>query len=82
MSCGPQDALETELMLATVADGGAELDALVARLGVTVLERAAGKATVMLTAHPDELDRVSAELVSFGIDEIQRTGRIALRKLA
>jgi acetolactate synthase small subunit len=36
---------------------------------------------VMLTAHPDELDRFAAELVGFGIDDIQRTGRIALRKL-
>jgi acetolactate synthase-1/3 small subunit len=77
----PADALEVELLLATVADRGDELDALIARQGAVVLERVAGQATVMLSAHPDELDRFAAELVSFGIEEIQRTGRIALRKL-
>jgi acetolactate synthase-1/3 small subunit len=76
----PADALEVELLLATVRDGTG-LDALVAGSGAVVLEQTDGKAMVMLTAHPDELDRFAAELVGFGIDDIQRTGRIALRKL-
>jgi acetolactate synthase I/III small subunit len=79
---GPEVALETELMLATVNTGGDGLEALAEGAGGKVVDRGAGRATVMLAAAPDDLDRFEEELRAFGIVELQRTGRIGLRKLS
>ena len=79
---GPQDALETELMLATVETSGRALDTLAEGLGAKVVDRSASRATVMLASSPEELDRFEEELRVFGIVELQRTGRIGLRKLS
>jgi len=79
---GPKEALETELMLATVNTVGEGLEALAEGAGAKVVDRGAGRATVMLASGPDDLDRFEEELREFGIVELQRTGRIGLRKLS
>jgi acetolactate synthase-1/3 small subunit len=77
----PAHALEFELLLATVAAPRAALDELIAQVGASVVDESASSTTVRLTAHPDEIDRFANVLFTFGIVELQRTGRIALPKL-
>ena len=79
----PQDAFEAELLVATVHDGGhpAQLDTLVHEFGAAVVDRGEDLATVMLSGDPRDLDRFEELLRELGIVELQRTGRIALRKL-
>lgn len=80
----PSDALEVELMLATVAKGdskGAKLEELVSTRGGTIMETGEDAATVMLAAAPEVLDELAERLDEHGIIALQRTGRIALPKL-
>ena len=77
----PAEAIESELLLATVASPVAALQSLVAGAGATVLDNAGGRTTVQLTASPEALDRFAEDLAPFSIVELHRTGRIALPKL-
>jgi acetolactate synthase-1/3 small subunit len=77
----PDQALESELLLATVGAPRADVDRVIAAAGAEIVDESASRTTVRLTAHPDELDRFADALVPFGIVELQRTGRIALPKL-
>ena len=80
----PRDAIQAELMLATVLTTGAkrsEVDAVVREHGATLIEEGSGAATLMLAAGSDRLDRLEAALGPIGILALQRTGAIALRKL-
>lgn len=80
----PRTSVERELLLATVrvpaADRGQVLEianifeAKVLAVGVDAL-------TVSLDGHPDKLDDFEDLLGSYGIVELQRTGRVALPKL-
>lgn len=80
----PEQAMERELLLATVGAGveqRVQVAALVQMFAGTVLDVAADQVTVAVTAAPDTLDDVEDLLASFGIVELQRTGRVALPKL-
>ena len=77
----PDRAFESELLLATVAATTSALAALVSDAGAEIVDEAESAVTVRLAAHPDALDRFAEALGSFGIIELQRTGRIALPKL-
>jgi acetolactate synthase-1/3 small subunit len=80
----PADAIEAELLLATVnagPDGHDELARLAQSHGARIVESSPAKATVMLAGSPDSLDQLEDELASLGIVELQRSGRIALPKL-
>ncbi len=81
----PANALESELLLATVQAGPAEREALVEaalKVGADVVDESEEHTTVSLAGHPDLLDEFEGTLGAFGITELQRTGRIALPKLA
>lgn len=78
------DAIERELMLATISmsdESRDELEALVERFSAKVLDSGVGSATLMVTGTPEHLDLVISLLGPFGIIELQRTGRVALAKL-
>ena len=80
----PEQAMERELLLATVGAGGeqrVQVAALVQMFAGTVLDVASDQVTVAVTAAPDTLDDVEDLLAPFGIVELQRTGRVALPKL-
>lgn len=81
----PEDAEEAELLLATVSSGsdqrGALLEVLQTFEGRLVAE-AGGTYTVLLAGHPSSLDAFETALTPYGIVALQRTGTIALPKLA
>ncbi|HCB37149.1 MAG TPA: acetolactate synthase small subunit [Acidimicrobiaceae bacterium] len=79
----PAESVERELLLARVsADDRVEVDKVLARWGGSVLDADDDEMIVSVDAHPSEIDRCEAELRKFGIGVLQRTGRIALRKLS
>jgi acetolactate synthase-1/3 small subunit len=80
----PADALEAELLLATVLVGDdalAALEACCSGAGASIAERGDGVVTVMLAAAPEVLDAFESDLAHYTIRELQRTGRIGLPKL-
>jgi acetolactate synthase I/III small subunit len=80
----PEAATERELLLATVhvdENSRASFQTSLAAVGGTIVDEAAGMATVMLAGHPDELDAFASGLEASAIGELQRTGSIALPKL-
>jgi acetolactate synthase-1/3 small subunit len=80
----PEQAIERELLLATVradASQRVEVAALVGMFQGTVIDVAADRVTVAVTGTPDALDDAEGLLAPFGIVELQRTGRVALPKL-
>jgi acetolactate synthase-1/3 small subunit len=81
----PADAIEAELLLATVRPGAGQPQALRAALeaaGASVVEESSDASTVMLAGPPAALDAFEAAMSGFEIVELQRTGRVALPKLA
>ena len=81
----PADAFEAELLLASVSIDGigrAVLSSMADSFGASVVEQSASAATVMLAGSPQSLDQFENALAALGIVELQRTGRIALPKLA
>jgi acetolactate synthase-1/3 small subunit len=80
----PADATEAELCLVTVraALARAALEAALAAAGARVVEEAGDTVTARLAGAPAELDAFEAALARFEIVELQRTGRVALPKLA
>jgi len=80
----PRDALERELLLATVhvddANRGAVLDA-VAHAGAAIVDFDALAVTIMLAGTPAACDQFERRLESFADVELHRTGRVALSRL-
>jgi acetolactate synthase-1/3 small subunit len=81
----PDDAVERELMLATVkagAEARSQVTELAAIFEAKIVDVGYDAMTLMVSGTPDKLDAISDLLAPFGIIESQRTGRIALPKLA
>jgi acetolactate synthase-1/3 small subunit len=80
----PRDAVERELLLATVAvddeSRPAVLDT-VAHAGASIVDVDASAVTVMLAGTPGACDQFERRLESFAQVELHRTGRVALSRL-
>jgi acetolactate synthase-1/3 small subunit len=80
----PQDALERELLLASVPiDETRRADVLgvTARTGASIVDVSPVSVTVMLAGTPEACDALERELEAFGDVALQRTGRVALPRL-
>ncbi len=80
----PRRSVERELMIATVKAGTAERSHVAELVNIfegKILAVAESVLTVSLEGHPDKLDDFVELLGSYGIVELQRTGRVALPKL-
>jgi acetolactate synthase-1/3 small subunit len=80
----PRDAVERELMLATVradATGRSQVIELVGLFDGRIVDVGHDELTVSLDCEPARLDDLEDLLRPFGIVELQRTGRVALPKL-
>jgi acetolactate synthase I/III small subunit len=81
----PDEAVERELMLITVkgtAEARSQVTELAAIFEAKIVDVGYDAMTLMVAGTPDKLDALSDLLAPFGIVESQRTGRIALSKLA
>jgi acetolactate synthase I/III small subunit len=81
----PDEAVERELMLVTVkgtAEARSQVTELAAIFEAKIVDVGYDAMTLMVAGTPDKLDAISDLLAPFGIVESQRTGRIALSKLA
>ena len=81
----PDDAVERELMLATVKAGAetrSQVTELAAIFEAKIADVGYDAMTLLVAGTPEKLDAISDLLAPFGIIESQRTGRIALPKLA
>ncbi len=81
----PDDAVERELMLATVkapADARTHVSELASIFEAKIVDVGYEALTLMAAGTPAKLDAMSDLLAPFGIVELQRTGRVALPKLA
>ena len=81
----PADAVERELMLVTVkatAEARSQITELAAIFEAKIDDVGFDALTIMVAGAPSKLDAMSDLLQPFGIVELQRTGRIALPKLA
>ena len=77
-------SVERELLIGTVrcaADMRSEIQSLVDIFEAKIIAVAEEALTVSLEGHPDKLDDFEDLLDSYGIVELQRTGRVALPKL-
>ena len=80
----PVDAVERELLLATVGAGPTERSQVIELVGVfggEVVNVGADRLIVMLAGRPEKLDDLERLLESYDVIELQRTGRVALPKL-
>jgi acetolactate synthase-1/3 small subunit len=80
----PRTSVERELLLATLtveAEQRRQIVELVDIFEGKILAVARDAITVSLEGHPDKLDDFEELLRSYGIVELQRTGRVALPKL-
>ncbi len=80
----PRDAVERELMLATVralATGRGQVIELVDLFDGRIVDVGHDELTISLDGEPNRLDDLEDLLRPFGIVELQRTGRVALPKL-
>ncbi len=80
----PADAVERELLLATVrvtAEQRSQVVELVSIFGGQIEDVGFGHLTVMLAGEPSRLDGLEDLLRPYGITELQRTGRVALPTL-
>ena len=81
----PDDATERELMLVTVKatpESRSQITELTSIFDAKIEDVGHEAMTIMAAGRPDTLDAMSDLLSPFGIVELQRTGRIALAKLA
>ncbi len=80
----PRDALERELLLATLnvdnVNRASVLD-VAANTGASIVDVNARSVTVMLAGTPTACDHLEKALESFSDVELQRTGRVALPRL-
>src|SRR5262245_37478016 len=80
----PRDAVERELLIVTVSappDKRGEVMELVQVFEGRILAVGHDSLTVSLDGHPDKLDDFEELLRPYGIEELQRSGRVALPKL-
>ncbi|MHB8670113.1 MAG: acetolactate synthase small subunit [Acidimicrobiales bacterium] len=80
----PGESVERELMLATVkapAEGRSQVIELVGVFEGRIVDVGHDALTVMLAGTPTHLDDLEELLRSYGIVELQRTGRVALAQL-
>jgi acetolactate synthase I/III small subunit len=80
----PEDAVQRELLLATVEaepEARSQVIQLVGVFGGEVLDVGATRLTVMLAGPPDTLDSFEGLLETYEVIEIQRTGLVALPRL-
>jgi len=81
----PSASLERELLVATVkldaAADRATIVAAIAAAGGQVLAETATRLTTSLEAAPPTVDAFEDQLATFGITDLTRTGRVALRQL-
>ena len=81
----PGDGVERELMMVTVkatAEARSQVTELTAIFEAKIVDVGYEAMTIMVAGEPDKLDAFSDLLRPFGIVELQRTGCIALPKLA
>jgi acetolactate synthase-1/3 small subunit len=81
----PAEGVERELMLVIVkaaADARSQVTELTAIFEAKIVDVGYEALTIMVSGDPDKLDAFSDLLRPFGIVEQQRTGRIAMPKLA
>ena len=81
----PDEAVERELMLVTVkatADARSQITELAAIFQAKIEDVGYEALTILVAGTPTKLDAMTDLLQPFGILELQRTGRIALPKLA
>ncbi len=79
------DGVERELMLATVkatSEARSQITELTAIFGAKIVDVGFEAMTIMVVGESDKLDAFSDLVRPFGIVEMQRTGRIAMPKLA
>lgn len=74
----PGTGHEVEVALVCVRAGDPSLKPALATLGAEVVEERDEYLVARLSAHPDQIDHLAGELASFGIVELQRSGRIVL----
>jgi acetolactate synthase I/III small subunit len=80
----PSEAVERELVLVTVAVGPTERSQVIQLVGVfggEVVSVGADRITVMLAGRPEKIDDFEGLLEHYTVEELQRTGRVALPKL-
>ncbi len=80
----PSEAVERELLLATVAVGPTERSQVIQLIGVfggEVVNVGVDRLTVMLAGRPEKIDDLEGLLENYDVIELQRTGRVALPKL-
>jgi acetolactate synthase-1/3 small subunit len=80
-----EQGVERELMLVTVrasAESRAQVTELTAIFEAKIVDVGFEAMTIMVSGEPDRLDAFSDLVRPFGIVELQRTGRIALPRLA
>ena len=80
----PAEAVERELVLVTVAVGPTERSQVIQLVGVfggEVVSVGADRMTVMLAGRPEKIDDFEGLLEHYTVEELQRTGRVALPKL-
>ena len=80
----PQDAIQRELLLATVVAGPTERSQVIQLVGVfggEVVDVGADRLTVMIAGRPEKIDDFEGLLEGYKVEELQRTGRVALPKL-
>jgi len=85
MELHPDDAVERELMLVTVkaaSEARSQITELAAIFEARIEDVGFESITIQVAGRPDKLDAMTDLLTPFGIVELQRTGRIALPKLA
>ncbi|MBM3692207.1 MAG: acetolactate synthase small subunit [Actinobacteria bacterium] len=81
----PADAVERELMLVTVkatAEARSQITELASIFEAKIDDVGYDALTVVVAGPPEKLDAMTVLLQPFGILELQRTGRVALPKLA
>ncbi len=79
----PDASVERELMIATVrsANERSQILELVDIFEAKILAVSQDRLTVSLEGRPDKIDDFEVLLRDYGIDDVQRTGRIALPKI-
>ena len=80
----PADAVQRELLVATVEAGPAERSQVIQLVGVfggDVVDVGTTRITVSLAGRPEKVDDFEGLLESYAVVELQRTGRVALPKL-
>lgn len=79
----PEESVERELMIATVrsASDRSQILELVDIFEAKILSVSSDRLTVSLEGRPEKVDDFEHLLREYGIDDVQRTGRIALPKI-